>query len=268
MLFIDLKLARRLETCEARRRIEYTEAHRALRPSVGSAWEKIGDGYSFFCGARSPLNKTVGLGMNGPVTLAELEQVEDFYRRRNIPAQIYLCPLADNSLLQLLKERDYRLAEFLNVFVRSLDADDEAMLAPSEFEAVEAGPLDADLWTQTVAAGFAADEGELQECLEIIAPSFHMAGAKCFLARAGERVCGGGVLAIHDGLAELCTTSVLTEFRKRGVQAALIRARLDAARDARCDLMMVTTAPGNASQRNVERAGFRLAYTKAVLIRE
>jgi hypothetical protein len=49
------------------------------------------------------------------------------------------------------------------------------------------------------------------------------------------------------------------------VQSALIAARLAAATAAGCHLAMACTAPGTASQRNYERAGFRVAYTKAML---
>jgi len=48
----------------------------------------------------------------------------------------------------------------------------------------------------------------------------------------------------------------------------LLHARLTTAAAAGCDLATVQTAPGNASQRNVERLGFRLAYTKLALLRE
>ena len=41
--------------------------------------------------------------------------------------------------------------------------------------------------------------------------------------------------------------------------------RLAMARDAGCDLAATNTLPGTASQRNAERAGFRVAYTKAVV---
>lgn len=34
-----------------------------------------------------------------------------------------------------------------------------------------------------------------------------------------------------------------------------------------CDLAMAVTEPGSAVQRNHERAGFRLAYTRAILAR-
>jgi hypothetical protein len=49
---------------------------------------------------------------------------------------------------------------------------------------------------------------------------------------------------------------------------ALLQARLAAARRAGCDLAVVGTSPGSDSQRNIERAGFTLAYTKVIMVRE
>ena len=51
----------------------------------------------------------------------------------------------------------------------------------------------------------------------------------------------------------------------RGVQMALLQARLNTAREAGCDIAITLTTPGSASQRNVERAGFSLAYTRAIV---
>jgi hypothetical protein len=42
----------------------------------------------------------------------------------------------------------------------------------------------------------------------------------------------------------------------------LLAARLDHAARLGCDLAMICTAPGGESQRNSERAGFRIAYTR------
>jgi hypothetical protein len=42
---------------------------------------------------------------------------------------------------------------------------------------------------------------------------------------------------------------------------------MQAARLAGCDLGMVITSPGSHSQRNVERLGFQVAYTKAVMVK-
>ncbi|MFY9922262.1 MAG: GNAT family N-acetyltransferase, partial [Mycobacterium sp.] len=55
--------------------------------------------------------------------------------------------------------------------------------------------------------------------------------------------------------------------RRRGVQSALLTKRLADAAEAGCDVAVVTTAPGSKSQQNVQRQGFHLPYTRAVLVK-
>jgi len=51
------------------------------------------------------------------------------------------------------------------------------------------------------------------------------------------------------------------------VQSALVTARLRDATDVGCDVAVVTTAPGSTSQKNVQRNGFHLLYTRAILFK-
>jgi len=69
-------------------------------------------------------------------------------------------------------------------------------------------------------------------------------------------------LAIHDGVALLAGASTDPAFRGRGAQAALLSERLRHATAAGCDLAMMGALPGSASQRNAERQGFQIAYTR------
>jgi hypothetical protein len=52
------------------------------------------------------------------------------------------------------------------------------------------------------------------------------------------------------------------------VQTALLVTRLVDAAAEGCDIAVVTTAPGSKSQQNVQRQGFSLLYTRAVLVRD
>lgn len=47
-----------------------------------------------------------------------------------------------------------------------------------------------------------------------------------------------------------------------------VAARLADAARAGCDVAVATTAPGSKSQQNVQRQGFHLLYTRAVLVRD
>jgi len=94
----------------------------------------------------------------------------------------------------------------------------------------------------------------------------HKPGARLFLAWRNGAPIGGGALEIHDGMAALMAAETLPAFRRQGVQTALLRARLAAAVEAGCDVAMVHTRPGAASQRNVLRAGFQVVYTVVEMV--
>jgi GNAT superfamily N-acetyltransferase len=73
---------------------------------------------------------------------------------------------------------------------------------------------------------------------------------------------------MSEGVAQLCGAATLPAHRRHGVQAALLGTRLAAAARAGCDLAVVTTLPGSKSQHNVQRRGFELLYTRAVLVHQ
>jgi hypothetical protein len=91
---------------------------------------------------------------------------------------------------------------------------------------------------------------------------------RLFLARVGAEPAGAGALWIDGEVAALFSTATRTPFRRRGVHGALLHARLAAAIAAGCEWATVQTVPGSDSQRNVERHGFAVAYTKPTLARD
>ena len=266
MLFADLALARRLELAHAWRGVEYARAQGRLHPDVRIRIEPVAGGYAIYAGEGSPLNRAVGLGLSRPVTREDLEFVERFYAGCGAPPHVDLCPLADPSLLHLLELGGYRLEQFYSVLVRALAEDAAPVPLPAEVRISQAGPTEAELWTTTVAQGFGDAESPAQETLDLLAPNFHSANGTCFFAWLGGEPAGGGAIYIHEGVAEVGSTSTRPAFRRRGVQTALLQAQLVAAREQGCDLALTMTSPGSDSQRNMERVGFRLAYTKAILV--
>ena len=92
-------------------------------------------------------------------------------------------------------------------------------------------------------------------------------GLSRFVARREGVIAGGASLRLGERVALLCGAATLPEHRRRGVQTALLAARLRIAVDAGCDVAVVTTAPGSKSQENVQRQGFALLYARAVLVR-
>jgi GNAT superfamily N-acetyltransferase len=101
--------------------------------------------------------------------------------------------------------------------------------------------------------------------LDIARPTPRNPIVTCFLARIDGEPAGAGALAIHDGVAKLFSTSTIPAFRRRGVHSALLRARLQVAARV-CEIALVSAVPGSDSQRNLERAGFRVAYTRIRMV--
>jgi GNAT superfamily N-acetyltransferase len=84
----------------------------------------------------------------------------------------------------------------------------------------------------------------------------------CFVAEWEGYPIAAAAIAIHDGVALLAGASTDPVFRGRGAQAALLETRLGYAASVACELAMMGALPGSASQRNGERQGFRIAYTR------
>lgn len=264
-MFVGLALARRLEMTHAWRGVKYAHAQLVWRPETHSRVEAVAGGWAIYAGDDSPLNRAVGLGLHGPVTRADLEDVEQFYLSRQAAPRLDLCPLADPSLLDLLNQNGYRLEHFFNVLARPLSDSD---ISPSiELRITQAMPEEAELWIRSTAQGFTGKDNPPQADLDILTPNFLSQDATCFFAWIEGQPAGGGAMFIHEGVVELGGASTRPAFRKHGVQMALLQARLAAARRAGCDLAMSMTGPGSDSQRNIERAGFRLAYTKASMVK-
>ena len=98
--------------------------------------------------------------------------------------------------------------------------------------------------------------------LEFGTVSARSRGTVCFVADWGGQPIAAAALAMHDGVALLAGASTDPAFRGRGAQAALLETRLAHATSAGCDVAMMGALPGSASQRNGERQGFRIAYTR------
>jgi GNAT superfamily N-acetyltransferase len=260
-ILLDLELARKLEFAEAEVAVCGAEAMQQLTPEVGTAVLQVAGGYAVYCGANSPITQAVGLGLNGPVCAEEFDRLEEFYFSRNEPVRAETSPLADASLFALYRERGYGVMEFSNVMVRTI-ARDERWPETDGVEIRKASRQEMDLWTLTVAQGFAENYPVTEEIIRIMKVFGLSRGMECYLASVDGKVAGGATLSLRGKIAGLFGASTLPDFRKRGVQTALLRARLGRAAEAGCEIGMSLAQPGSHSQRNISRLGFGTLYTR------
>jgi GNAT superfamily N-acetyltransferase len=269
MMLTDHVLSQRLEAFEAHFAREYAMTHARLFPAARAAYATIADGTAVFAGADSPLTQAVGLGMNGVVDEEEVDRLEDFYRQHGALVNVEFCPHADDSLRQAFARRGYTLIEQGNVLVQELPARHALAQRADEVRVRQAEPGELDELARVVTRGFIPEGAPSPPELTAVFTVFcHMLMVTAFVAEIDGRMIGGGGAAVRDDVVSLFATSTVSEARGRGAQSALIQARLSFGATMNCELATVGALPGSTSHRNLERCGFRVAYTRAKLFRK
>jgi GNAT superfamily N-acetyltransferase len=261
MLFSDLALARRLERAEGRACASFAEAQREVLPESGAEWIGCAGALAVFNGVDSPVTQSFGLGLFEELNASSLDQMERFFFDRGTAAVHEVSPLAGVAAIDLLCTRKYKPIEISSVLYRSVER--PVVEAPGNIRAREISEDERGLWADISARGWSS---EYPEMLETIRGFGAIAAARrdspCFLAEIDGEPGAAGVLGIHDGVALFGGSATVPELRRRGLQSALLHERMRYAFEHGCDLAMMVAAAGSESQRNAERKGFRIAYTR------
>jgi len=263
-IFSDLDLARRLEKAEARANAEFVETRARLFPDIGAEWIEVAGAYAMFDGATSLLTQTFGLGLFQEITNVEMDALESFFRERGAPVFHEVSPLASEKLLPLLGERGYRPVELTSVMFRPVSRDAGDLPAPGndQISVRVIGEDEHELWARTAARGWSEFTEFADQIYELSVVGAQRESGRSFLAELEGQPIATGAMSICEGVALLAGASTVPEGRRRGAQLALLASRLGFAIEQGCDIAMMCAQPGSASQRNAERHGFRIAYTR------
>jgi ribosomal protein S18 acetylase RimI-like enzyme len=274
-LFCDTTLAARIERAEAELIARSVEAARSRTAGTSGFVIPVAGAVASFAEPGSPFNKVAGLGFNGVPHVAELNQIEQAFAACGAPVQVELAHLADPAIGTLLTGRGYRLVSFENVLGLALTGKPERVTPPG-VEVRPSGEAEFESWADVVADGFAHPDRQgvpshEEFSREMIARSerdLATAGAVPYLALRNGAIAGAASIRLADGVAQLTGAATAPAHRRRGVQTALLSARLADAAAAGCDIAVVTAQPGSKSQQNAQRRGFDLLYTRAVLVKQ
>jgi len=282
MLFVTTTVAARIERAEAGTARDFGLRARAAGADV--LIEPIGGTVAVFGGPGEPFNKIAGLGFAAPLDEADLVRLEAQYDARGGEIRVEQATLADTAVAALLTRRGYELIGYENVLGVQLDAATVAAftehVARSAAEGIEVSRAAADempAWIDTITDGVMhadtfdgparTESFEADTIRRVFASIGEAKDCAFYMGRRDGEIAGAGSLRMTGGLAQLSGAATLPPHRRRGVQSALLRARLVDAAALGCDLAVVTTEPASKSQENVQRAGFSLLYARAVLRR-
>jgi GNAT superfamily N-acetyltransferase len=238
--------------------------------------QPFAEGWLAFGGPGSYVNKACGFGLGRPITESELDGLVTFFTSRGIEPRIELSPFVPASLLEGLARRGFALQRFANVLFRKLSADDALRASlphgwPQAVTVERVDPRDDDAvreYVEVSESGFLA-EGELlpQEFLEIGIKAVRRPTQDAFVARIGRELVGAGGCESSEGVTALFGTSVKPAWRGRGIQQALIAARLEQGRERGSQLAVIISGPGIPTERNATRLGFSMAYSRVYLVK-
>jgi GNAT superfamily N-acetyltransferase len=260
MIFSDIHLARRLERAEAAASARFIDARARTSPASAAQWIEVAGAYAMFDGPDSPISQTFGLGVFEQPSSADLHQLEDFFLQRQCPVCHELSPLAGVELAATLAARGYRPIEFTSVMHRPVELPAADPAPHIQTRLISSG--EESIWASLSAEGW-SDNPEFREFLLDLGIVVAAAeGSLAFVAEIDGQPIATGALYCSNGVALLAGASTIPAARNQGAQRALLHARMLHAALAGCDLAMMCAAPGSPSQRNAERQGFRIAYTR------
>lgn len=195
-----------------------------------------------------------------------IDPILDFYNERGIPVRFEITPAhASPELFKNLSAKGYAQSGFHTALCGSLTDDFIMQSEASTFISIrEFKQNEFDVFGDIYTKGFnmpsflkehVAHNNKILHNNEYW--TFYIASFK------GEPA-GIGVLFQYNGVGTLAASATITELRNKGIHRALILKRLQQAKHFDCNIIAGQAAFGSVSQKNMERAGMKIAYTKAI----
>lgn len=259
-VFADQALARRLEQTEGRGNAAFVEVQARQDPASGAAWIEVGGTLAMFSGVGSPLTQTFGLGVTTTPSDADLDTLEAFFTTRGSVVCHEVSPLAGVDVFARLARRGYQPIELSSVMFQAVGGRGAAIEVNPRITVRQLARDEAGLYASVSARGW-SESAEVQAFIEGFA-RVSVDYATCIVAEIDGRAIATAALFMWEGVGLLAGASTVPEGRRQGAQLALLDWRLRHLASQGCQLAMMCAAPGSASQRNAERNGFRIAYTR------
>jgi GNAT superfamily N-acetyltransferase len=236
-------------------RLAQAEAAAHTRFGTSGTVARFGPLVAVASGQHLPVDSAWHSGAGVP-TDGDWADFEAFSAAQEQAATVHLLSHMAPALLPALNARGYRPDYVLHAYTHDL-----SVLPAAPGWPVHEDP-DPEHWAALAAQGFGPGS---ETIMRVVAGA---EGTRRFVATVDGEAAGTGAFALEGGVAALHGTATRPGFRGRGVQAALLAFRLAQAAQAGADLASVFVTPGSGSERNVGRAGFRLAGMRLTFTRQ
>ncbi len=212
--------------------------------------------YSFF-------NRVVGLEGSD---LTPIDQAIEWFRANGVKGRFDVVPSSlPPAVLKHLSEQGYYQSGF-DTALYGLPGSPEDLPPPPGVTVRQVEREEAELFSHIYVEGFGFSTINREILKTNMQEFFGYPAARFYLALVDDTPAAAALLFLSNGAGYLATAATLKEFRGRGCQQALIAQRMADTLKAGYNLVTAHASFGGASQHNLERLGFRLAYTKAIWV--
>ena len=119
-------------------------------------------------------------------------------------------------------------------------------------------------YLEAYVAGWGIPEKDQAVFKANVRPWRDQAGWSLYVVRVDGKPAAAATLFVHERVAYLADATTAPSFRRRGLQLALLHRRIADARKANADLVFSGATPFSGSHRNIERAGLRVQFMRAL----
>lgn len=209
-------------------------------------------------------NRVIGLSES---TASRLSEALGFFAERMTPCRVDVLPrTCGSALLGALNDRGLRPTEFQsNLFARIEDVPVSAHVPGVSVTEVSSGQIGffARLYERAY-YGTRVPRGLARFRRATITARATRPGWRFYLANVEGVPAGGAALFFKDGVATLAGGATIFTLRGRGVQRALLLRRIEDSRRLGARMLVSRCVAGSVSQRNMERVGLTVSYTKSI----
>jgi ribosomal protein S18 acetylase RimI-like enzyme len=226
---------------------------------IGIAYHWFDDSAVALMGRLPPFCRVVGLR---PGHTHHIEPLVRWYAERGIKPTFEIVPgQYDTSLGQELARLGFYQSGFHAslIGVPTVDGHDDGEFAIEQVATTTA----MEDYLDAYVAGWEIPEKNRGQFKNNVRSWLEQAGWSLYLARVNARPAAAATLYVHDGVGYLADSSTDPLFRRRGLQAALLRRRMRDAGIPGTNLVFSGAESYSCSHRNMERVGMRLQFMRA-----
>ena len=251
--------------------VDTTASLARLDPSWGCGVHPLAGGWLVLMGAGLYVNRALSAGVENAPIQSDIDSLMTLSEAAGVVPAFEATPSTHLETVHLLRARGFAhdLARDVTLLTKpvagtSPEGPDDVVIRPVRPE------VDLRLWQETSATGWGHTTTQARRASDAFAAAINALDDEYLVVAfdAGDgRPVGCASLTLRGGVAILGGMSTVPAERRRGVQAALLRHRMNRAAEQGCNLAATTTARGSASERNLRRHGFTPRITIATYAR-